>query len=544
MTQRAPRRDRRAAEFPAHPGTPRVTQPRKVVVVGGGIAGLAAACGLTERGVEVTLVEAEDRLGGRVRSWEATTDAGDVTMSRGFHAFFRQYYNLRELLTRAGDLDTMLSPIADYPVVSARGDADSFAKIPRTPPWNFMTFVARSPTFRARDLAHVDIDTALSLLDVEFPETFRKLDGVSAAEFLDQLRFPDRARHLALEVFARSFFADPSDFSAGELVAMFHAYFLGSAEGLLFDVPRDDFDTSLWAPLGRALEAAGMRRVRGAVTRVEQRRAHHESGPEAFSGTGREGTPESTAAPEPEWRVFLADGSIETADAVVLAAGPEATREIIAASPELGTDRWRQSIERIELAPPFAVLRLWFDGVVHPDRPPFLGTAGFGPLDNVSVLERFEAGALAWSREHGGSVVELHAYAIDPADLDDPERQRELAAQLRRELERVYPETAALTATAEILLVERDCALIGTDSWDDRPQVITPAHGLVLAGDWVRSDLPIALMERAATTGWMAANELLRGWGAAGHTLWSVPTHGRHRWPRVSRKLMAQLPWR
>ena len=32
---------------------------------------------------------------------------------------------------------------------------------------------------------------------------------------------------------------------------------------------------------------------------------------------------------------------------------------------------------------------------MHRDRPAFLGTAGYGPLDNVSVLERFEALDLA-----------------------------------------------------------------------------------------------------------------------------------------------------
>lgn len=520
------RRDRRAQLLPGPAGAPHADQPRKVTVIGGGIAGLAAASGLIERGVSVDLVEPHQQLGGRVRAWPTDTAAGTVTMSRGFHAFFRQYYNLRKLLSRAGNLDSLLRPVDDYPVVSARGDQDSFARIPRTPPWNFISFVMQSPTFTAKDLRRVNLDRALSLLDVDFPATYQSLDGVSAAQFLDELRFPDRARHLALEVFARSFFANPAEFSAGELVAMFHSYFLGSSEGLLFDVPRDDFDTSMWAPLGAALEGLGVRRIMGEALLVER-----------------------SASPS-GWRTVLSDGRTIEADAVVLAAGPNATKEIIAASHDLHDQHdqhdqtqqaWSESVNQLRLAPPFAVQRLWFDGHVNSDRPAFLGTAGFGPLDNVSVLERFESGAAAWSSANGGSVVELHAYAIPEQCQADAKQEQALAAQLRAELNHVYPETAGLRIIAEEFLVERDCALIGTDPWQERPGVRTPHEGVMLAGDWVKSDLPIALMERAATTGWMAANNLLEGWGVAGHDLWSVPTRGRHWWPRVARKQLQRF---
>lgn len=515
-------RDRRAVRIPGPVGAPSSVQQRRVTVIGGGIAGLAAACGLVERGIIVDLIEPEEQLGGRVRAWPVESAAGDVTMSRGFHAFFRQYYNLRALLSRAGALEDLLHPVDDYPVVSARGDRDSFSRIPRTPPWNFVSFVAQSPTFSMRDLTRVDIDTALSLLDVDFPKTYRELDGVSAAEFLDRLRFPDRARHLALEVFARSFFADPNDFSAGELVAMFHSYFLGSAEGLLFDVPKDDFDTSLWAPLGAALKTRGMHRIQGEVARLDY------------------------DAESARWSTVLSDGQRYEADAVVVAAGPGASREIIAASDALPRGEqhaaWHRSVDGITLAPPFVVLRLWLDGFVREDRPPFLGTAGFGPLDNISVLERFEAGAAAWSAAHHGSVIELHAYAAPEDCYRDPARAQEIASQLHAEFVRVYPEAACLGVVAEQLLVERDCALIGVGSWDERPEVVTPYAGLTLAGDWVRCELPIALMERAATTGWMAANHLLSSWGLRGHDLWSVPTRGRHWWPGASRSLMSRMP--
>ncbi|NED90970.1 isorenieratene synthase, partial [Streptomyces sp. SID11233] len=70
---------------------------------------------------------------------------------------------------------------------------------------------------------------------------------------------PEDARHLAFEVFSRSFFADPAELSAAELVLMFHIYFLGSSEGLLFDVPTEPYPRALWEPLAGYLEKLGAR---------------------------------------------------------------------------------------------------------------------------------------------------------------------------------------------------------------------------------------------------------------------------------------------
>jgi len=68
---------------------------------------------------------------------------------------------------------------------------------------------------------------------------------------------------------------------------------------------------------------------------------------------------------------------------------------------------------------------------------------------------------------------------------------------------------------------------VGTGPWQLRPGVATPDPRLVLAGDGVRCDFPVALMERAATTGFQAANALLGRWEVAGHELWTVPMAGR-----------------
>jgi carotenoid phi-ring synthase / carotenoid chi-ring synthase len=541
-----PGRDRRAVRHPAHLGAARVApeqRPPRVVVIGGGIAGLAAAAGLTERGVSVLLLEREDRLGGRVRSWPLD-DHGERTMSRGFHAFFRQYYNLRSLLRRADPSLANLRAVADYPLILAGGHADSFARTPRTPPLNLINFVVTSPSFSAADLGRVNVAAALELLDVSFPATFAAYDGESAAAFLDRLRFPDAARHLALEVFARSFFAHPEQFAAGELVAMFHSYFLGSSEGLLFDVPIDDYDRVLWAPLGRYLSSVGVE-IRTGVEVVALRSSEGSSAdaaagssvspdeqrrPNMTNGSARE---EHAASLSKGVTVILDSGADLTADAAVLATDMETTRRLIAGS-DLGSDdqQWRNRIAETKNAPPFAVWRLWLDRLVSPERPPFLGTSGFGPLDNVSVLERFEDGAADWSRLHGGSVLELHAYAL-PAETN----QAKLQQVLRAELGRVYPETIGAGVVADEWLIKDDCPLIDTRPWKLRPQVVTPDSRLVLAGDGIRCDLPVALMERAATTGFLAANHLLATWDLRGHDLWTVPMRGRHRIIAGTRRL-------
>jgi isorenieratene synthase len=494
-----PGRDIRAVRHPGARGAAWLTDPSQpVVVAGGGIAGIAAAVGLAERGVPVIMIEPQDQLGGRVRSWPVTHGNDHVTMSRGFHAFFRQYYNLRALIRRVDpDLQSLVA-VSDYPLISADGHTDSFTRIPRTPPLNIAAFVARSPSFQVRDLAAVNVSAALELLDIDFPTTFSRYDGESAAEFLDRLQFPAKARHLALEVFARSFFAPPDEFSAGELVAMFHTYFLGSSEGLLFDVPRDDYDSCLWSPLRRYLERLGTE------VRLGDSVAWFDAGDEQL-------------------RIGLGSGTELEADALVLATDPATLRRLGLKS-ALGDQAWRDGLAAMRAAPPFAVWRLWLDRLVADDRPAFLGTSGFGPLDNASVLERFEDGASRWSMAHAGSVVELHAYAL----VREPD-ERELKDQLLAELHRVYPELQAATTLADEWLVRDDCPLWDTSPWEQRPTTQTPHPRIVLAGDGIRCDFPIALMERAATTGFLAANHVLHMYGLAGHDLWTVPMRSRHR---------------
>ncbi|MEK8145878.1 FAD-dependent oxidoreductase [Streptomyces sp. M10(2022)] len=296
------------------------------------------------------------------------------------------------------------------PLRHSGGLTDSFARVPRTPPFSALGFVALSPTFGWRDLAAMDARAALPLLDVRVPEVYERFDDLSATAFLESVRFPEAAHHLAFEVFSRSFFADPCELSAAELLLMFHIYFLGSAEGLLFDVPTEPF------PRHSGIRSATTSRASAhSCAPVPGTRDHSRDGGGADVRT---------------------EAGTDRHQAVVLALDTAGLRQTVAASPGLGTSTWRDSIAALRTAPPFLVSRLWLDRPVRADRPGFLGTSGYGGLDNISSLERYEGEAARWAARTGGSVIELHAYAADPAA-----ERKDVQDGLVDRLHEVYPET-------------------------------------------------------------------------------------------------------
>jgi phytoene dehydrogenase-like protein len=66
----------------------------RVIIVGGGIAGLVCATELRERGREVLVLEASDAVGGRIR-----TDTVDgFRVDRGFQVLLTAYPTCREVL--------------------------------------------------------------------------------------------------------------------------------------------------------------------------------------------------------------------------------------------------------------------------------------------------------------------------------------------------------------------------------------------------------------------------------------------------------------
>jgi isorenieratene synthase len=483
----------------ADPQLPRAAPAgAEAVVVGGGVAGISAAVVLAERGVAVTLLEAAPTLGGRLGAWPHTLpDGTDQVVEHGFHAFFRHYYTWRDVLRRLDPELGFLRPVGGYPVLSRTWPPEDLTGLPTAPPLNLLALFARSPSLGLRDLLRSDTKLASELLAYDRDRTTALLDDVPAADFLARLGMSDRAQAMLFEAFARSFFAQPGALSAGELVAMFHYYFLGNPEGIGFDAPETDYLTCIWAPFAAYLDKHG--------------------------ATVRTATPARAIAPADghRWRVELDGGSLTTRH-LVLATEPGALRDLFAASPAAAdaAPLLAAKAAGVAVAPPFAITRLWLDRDVAPDRPTFSAVSREPTLDSVTVYSRLERPSARWAARTGGSVVELHSYACTAPDVDVA------SARMRAELAALWPETTDAREVHRVQRMEATAPTFPPGGAGSRPVPAGEGRGIRVAGDHVETPFLTGLMERAAASGVLAANDVLAEVGAGPEPIRGVPQRG------------------
>lgn len=94
---------RQAVEY-LRTSLPRPSSPARVIVLGGGLAGLSTAKHLVDAGHIPVVLEARDLLGGKVAAWRDET--GDVSET-GLHVFFGAYPNALTLFDDLGISDRL-----------------------------------------------------------------------------------------------------------------------------------------------------------------------------------------------------------------------------------------------------------------------------------------------------------------------------------------------------------------------------------------------------------------------------------------------------
>jgi protoporphyrinogen oxidase len=95
-----------------------MTSDHRVIVVGGGLAGLAAGIKAADNGWAVTLLESRPRLGGATHSFTRDFESGTLVIDNGQHVFLRCCTAYVDFLRRLGvERDVFLQSRLDVPIV-------------------------------------------------------------------------------------------------------------------------------------------------------------------------------------------------------------------------------------------------------------------------------------------------------------------------------------------------------------------------------------------------------------------------------------------
>ncbi|HEX8714162.1 MAG TPA: hydroxysqualene dehydroxylase HpnE, partial [Solirubrobacteraceae bacterium] len=154
---------------------------RRVVVIGGGLAGIATALDCAAAGARVTLVEVRRRLGGAAYSFERE----GMQLDNGQHVFLRCCHAYRALLARLGsERHVAVQERLEIPVMSPGKPTVTLRRGSLPPPLHLAGALARYPHLRpTQRLSAALAARALSALDPADPE----LDRRTLGEFLADL---------------------------------------------------------------------------------------------------------------------------------------------------------------------------------------------------------------------------------------------------------------------------------------------------------------------------------------------------------------------
>ncbi|MCS7032141.1 MAG: FAD-dependent oxidoreductase, partial [Gloeomargarita sp. SKYG116] len=237
----------------------RLTEPLRVTVIGGGLAGLACAYELSQRGFQVTLLERAPQLGGKIAGWPIDVNGVTLQMEHGFHGFFPQYYNLNQLVREVGCEDNFVF-LHSYAVVYKNGYAvEVFRPSHSAFPWNIVDLAVASPNrwrwgLNLTSPTHWAVFREITGFDPV--HSYQRLDHLSVLEWVGD-DFPRGLFDLYFLPFAKSSLNAPDVLSAGELMQFFHFYFFGNPEGLAFRGTRQDMRRSLVEPIADRIRANG-----------------------------------------------------------------------------------------------------------------------------------------------------------------------------------------------------------------------------------------------------------------------------------------------
>jgi isorenieratene synthase len=170
------------------------------------------------------------------------------------------------------------------------------------------------------------------------------------------------------------------------------------------------------------------------------------------------------------------------------------------------------SAKTIGLAPPYKVMRVFFKGQLNDSRPDILETPQHRPFNLIARYDLLEDEFQKLRQEKNVTCIEFHMYTIKKewVGISDPLLLWKLASPVAFE---IYPELEQMETVGFTLGEHYNFPSYAKGLESVRPKTgeayTLGLKNLALAGDWIKTDYPSALMERATITGREAANHIL-----------------------------------
>jgi zeta-carotene desaturase len=439
----------------------RPANPPRVVIVGGGLAGMAAAVALEAAGLAVTLIEARRSLGGRAGSYE-DPQTGE-TLDNCQHVLLGCCTNLKDFYQRVGVADSIRYE-REILFADNRGRRFGLSAVPGVPaPLHLGPSMLR---FGALTWGERVAASRAMLVMLRIGARGRaKLADVAFGDWLDEHRQPAAlVEKLYDPILVGSLNEQTRAASAACAIHVFQDALLANARGYVMGVPR--------VPLGELYAKIPCRDVRLGTRASEI----------VFAGT------DSVAG------VRLGSGEMLTADFVVLATNHHAAARWI--PPEIGTrDARFAHLDEFESVPILGA-HMRFDCPVLPDQ------------THAALL----SGPLQWvfRKDEAGRVV--HGVISAAREWVNREKQ-ECLDQFLQQIRSTFASAKDAKLEWGTVVVEKRATFSPRPGIDRIRPSQAPGEGgvqnLFLAGDYTLTSWP-ATMEGAVRSGYLAAEAILR----------------------------------
>ena len=452
------------------------------MVLGGGVAGIATAVYLLDRGYRVDLIEARGFLGGR--SFSFTDKEREPSVDNGQHVIIKGCSQFLDLMRRLGALDRWYQqPRLQLPILDRRGNSGSLSSSWLPSPLHLAPSFFRYSHLGFRDKLWV----ALALARAKFTDRHQPyLEQISFKEWLDRWGQTERAVQNFWNLLLMPTLNDHvQDVSAAMGLLIVQEGMLAGSHCADLGYPQTGLLDALGEPAREYLSNRGARLILSSPIRRLMAKSGEVRAVELRSGEIRSG------------RIFVSALPFDA----LLRVLPPAALEM----------PYFQRLTGLESSP-IVNVHLWYDrDVMAQDFCAFVDNPLQWVFNKSRIYTRPRAGPenSGLSTSQGSSAGQYICISLSAAweYIDQP--REALTKRFIDEMARVFPEAKISRVERALVVKQRQATFRCLPGANDlRPASPTPYSNLFLAGDWTNTGWP-STMESAARSGYNAAQAVL-----------------------------------